>query len=123
MADLAKTAFLKFLYFSDFETFSPSSTARMSTFVNDTFTVSTNRQLRQHHPVRGPDGHDATPSCARREDQVRRGCEMYYYKGRSTFPRTVQWAAGRHDQDGGDLVRRRPTAPYPSGIRPPSSSA
>lgn len=90
VADLAKTAFLKFLYFSDYETFSPSSTARMSTFVNDTFTTSTNRNYGSITPFAARTGFTYTvlrPT----EDQVRQGCERYYYMGRNTFPRTVQW--------------------------------
>lgn len=90
VADLAKTAFLKFLYFSDYETFSPSSTARMSGFANDTFTTSSNRNYGSIIPFAARRGITYTvlrPT----EDQVRRGCEKYYYEGRNTFPRTVQW--------------------------------
>lgn len=93
VADLAKTAFLKFLYFSDYETFSPPSTARMANMANDTFTTSSNRSYGSITPFAARTGTTYTvlrPT----EDQVRAGCEKYYYMGRNTFPRTVQWTQG-----------------------------
>lgn len=93
VADLAKTAFLKFLYFSDFETFSPSSTALRAEFRNRSFTVSSNRDFGSI--ITFPALRDVDYTLLRpTEDQVRRGCEKYYYAGRNTFPRTVQWDEG-----------------------------
>ncbi len=91
VADLTKTAFLKFLYYSNYETFSPVSTAQLSFLGNRSFTVSSNGNIGSIIPFAAKKSTSYTllrPT----SDQVRRGCEMYYYDGRATFPRTVQWS-------------------------------
>ncbi|WP_432547104.1 PulJ/GspJ family protein [Kineococcus sp. SYSU DK004] len=99
--DLARTGFLKYLYYTDYETFSPSNTRRLragtSYITGDTstsFTLSGSGTARSFTIPRNATVTVAQPT----EAQVQAGCQRYYYANgatpaRSTFPRTVSWTS------------------------------
>ncbi len=103
VSDLSKAGFLKFLYYSDYETFSPYSTANLSSMAQKTATGPNNKDVGQNKTATLDDGTTITSTRTRMynnttytilrptEAQVRAGCQTYYYDGRSTFPRTVRW--------------------------------
>lgn len=83
VADLTKAGFLKFLYYSDYETFTPTSAVNF--FGTGNFRPSQNRTRGGHDFIRDRWYYLARPSV----EQVKAGCEKYHYDGRATFARTV----------------------------------
>ena len=98
--DLQRDGFLDYLYYTDYETFSPASTRRLflgepsfdltSSSTNRTFVLNGSGAAKS---VTFPKGVKYTLS-APTEDQITRGCQRYHYStatspARTTFPRTV----------------------------------
>ncbi|WP_369052263.1 hypothetical protein [Kineococcus terrestris] len=96
--DLVRSGFLKYLYYTDFETFSPANTARLFQSTPSWSPGTTDRAFTftgsgSSNTVTFPRNGTYTLK-APTVDQVTRGCQRYYYStptspARTTFPRTV----------------------------------
>lgn len=98
VADLSRAGFLEYLYFTDYETFSPANTRLIKTATSDTaddsYTIKDYATGGSYSLQKNKSYGIAQPTL----DQLTAGCQRYYYStksgattipGRANFPRTV----------------------------------